>query len=104
MKLQVSIVAFALCVLATLFACPSQAQAQDYPTSRIANGGEPNWYPFVIARGADRLAIQSTPMTERPYRPMHFYGNAIRRSYFRGSLAPMPRDIVRGASSFLLRR
>lgn len=101
MKLQVSIVMSIALFLAMVFA--SQATAQEY-SLRNTSAQEPNWYPFVIARGADRMVIQSTPMEERPYRPMHFYGNAIRRSYFRGNPAPLPRDFVRSASTLLLRR
>ena len=104
MKLQVSIAMLASLVLAACWT--TQTQAQEFATferqdfSRV--GTASNWYPYVIARGADRVAIQSTPMACRPYRPMHFYGNAVRRSYFRGSPALMP-SVVRGAA-VLLRR
>ncbi len=40
---------------------------------------EPGWYPYTIARGADRAKIENTPILERPYRPLHFYGNTVRR-------------------------
>jgi len=55
---------------------------------------EPGWYPYVIARGQDREWIEATPIVERMNRPLHFYGNTIRRSYFRGSPLLMPRDVV----------
>jgi len=60
--------------------------------------GEPDWYPYVVARRTDRVVIQNTPMHQRPYRPMHFYGNAVRRAYHRGTPAPLPRDIIRSAT------
>ncbi len=37
-----------------------------------------NWYPYVIARPADRHWIEATPIDARPNRPLHFYGNAVR--------------------------
>ena len=49
---------------------------------------EPGWSGQVIARGEQRQEIRSTPIVHRPYRPLHFYGNAVRRSYYRGSALP----------------
>jgi len=93
MKLQVSVAAFTPVLLAIIFLSQSSSVA-----------AEPGWYPYVVARGADRAAIQNTPMHLRPYRPMHFYGNAIRRNFHRGTLAPMPRDFRRTVGNILLRR
>ena len=98
MKLQVSVAVFTPLLLAIVFLSPSSSVA-----------AEPNWYPYVIARGADRIAIQNTPMHQRPYRPMHIYGNSIRRSYHRGYTtplsrsAPLARSIAR-SGNLLLRR
>lgn len=33
----------------------------------------------IIARGELRQEIKSTPILERPNRPLHFYGNTVRR-------------------------
>ena len=33
----------------------------------------------VITFGDERARLQSTPIEERPYRPLHFYGNRVRR-------------------------
>ena len=44
-----------------------------------------NWYPYVIARGEDRAVIQNTPIELRPNRPLHFYGNIVRRNVARGN-------------------
>ena len=74
MKLQVSIAVFAPLLLAMVL----------LPQAAIS-AAEPTWYPYVVARGPDRIAIQNTPMHQRPYRPMHFYGNAVRRSYQRNA-------------------
>ncbi len=64
-------------------------------SQNVVSADEPNWYPFVVARGADRIAIQNTPVHQRPNRPMHIYGNAVRRSYQRGTAVPSPREILR---------
>jgi hypothetical protein len=57
--------------------------------------GEPSWQNQVIARGAERERIESLPITDRPYRPLHFYGNSVRRRHYRGTAVPMPADVVR---------
>ncbi len=46
------------------------------------------WYPRVIARGDDREIIRATPMELRPNRPMHFYGNSVRRQFHRTGVVP----------------
>ena len=33
----------------------------------------------VITFGDERTRLQSTPIEQRPYRPLHFYGNRVRR-------------------------
>jgi hypothetical protein len=65
---------------------------------------EPGWKGTVIARGELRQEIQSTPIVERPYRPLHFYGNTVRREYYRGVAMPLPRDFVNGTRAFIGRR
>ncbi len=55
---------------------------------------EPSWSGSVIARGPQRERLLATPITERPYRPFHFYGNAVRRNYHRGTILPAPRDFI----------
>lgn len=39
-------------------------------------------YP-IIATGKQREQIKATPITQRPYRPLHFYGNSVRRAHHR---------------------
>ena len=75
----------------------SQAQAP-------APHPEPGWIGVVIARGELRDQIESTPMVDRPYRPLHFYGNTVRRSYYRGAPVPRPRDVAQGAGAFVTGR
>jgi hypothetical protein len=62
---------------------------------------EPGWYGRPILFGAERAYIQSLPLLARPYRPFHFYGNTVRRRYYRGNGLPLPRDFVRGAVSLV---
>lgn len=35
--------------------------------------------PRVITFGAEREQIKNTPIEKRPYRPLHVYGNSVRR-------------------------
>lgn len=49
----------------------------------------------IIATGDFREQIESTPIELRPYRPLHFYGNAVRRRHHRGTLLPLPAPVVR---------
>lgn len=65
---------------------------------------EPGWSGSVIASGTERERIEATPIEQRPYRPLHFYGNTVRRQYYRGSPLPAPRDFVQGAAALLGRR
>jgi hypothetical protein len=62
--------------------------------SRVSSADEPGWQGNVIARGAEREKIQNTPILERPYRPLHFYGNTVRRRHYRGTAVPAPRDVA----------
>ncbi len=55
---------------------------------------EPGWVTRVIKSPSERAASQATPIVERPYRPLHFYGNTVRRQYYRQSPLPLPRDFV----------
>ncbi len=60
----------------------------------FATAGEPGWSPVVVARGDYREQIKSLPMEQRPYRPLHFYGNTVRRMHYHGTPAPSLREIV----------
>ncbi|TWT79583.1 hypothetical protein CA13_09870 [Planctomycetes bacterium CA13] len=59
-----------------------------------SSAAEPGWSPVVVATGAYRQQIKSTPIENRPYRPGHFYGNTVRRRYHRGTAMPTPADIA----------
>jgi hypothetical protein len=58
---------------AALLPCPSAAAA--------GTGFDPR----VVTFGPAREQIKSTPIEQRPYRPLHVYGNTIRRRHARGS-------------------
>lgn len=66
--------------------------------------GEPGWMGVIIARGELRDQIESTPILERPYRPLHFYGNTVRRNHYRGAPIPKLKDVVQGAGSIVTNR
>ena len=65
---------------------------------------EPEWYPRVFVRGEQREIIKSTPIELRPNRPLHFYGNTVRRSVYRGNPAPLPRDFLNTTAALIRRR
>ena len=90
---------FVIAIVIATWMSTAHAQAQSPNNNVIANramtvrAGEPSWYPYTFARPGDREQIRSTPIENRPYRPLHFYGNTMRRNYYRGAAVPMPRDI-----------
>jgi len=47
--------------------------------------------PLRVAQNLSRSQIRSMPIEARPNRPIHFYGNAVRRRHHRAaSPAPAP--------------
>jgi hypothetical protein len=65
-----------------------------FPTDPHSDAAEPGWSIQVIATGELRDEIQTKPIEQRPYRPLHFYGNAVRRRHYRGTALPVPRQFV----------
>lgn len=55
---------------------------------------EPGWDWRVVTFGDQREKIQETPILERDYRPLHFYGNTVRRMHYRGTPLPLPKSVV----------
>ncbi len=55
---------------------------------------ETQWLPNVVARGDLQRQIESTPIEQRPNRPLHFYGNTVRRAYYRGNPLPQRQDFI----------
>ncbi|WP_160148207.1 hypothetical protein [Rubripirellula obstinata] len=66
-------------VLITLLISVSPASVQQ------ATAQDPGWSPTIIATGQYREQLKSMPIEQRPYRPLHFYGNSVRRNYYRGT-------------------
>ena len=59
-----------------------------------ARSAEPGWTPRVLKVGEDRERTNALDITERPYRPLHFYGNTVRRRHYRGETLPSARDVT----------
>jgi len=68
----------ALCLVAALAASACLAVTPAGPAA-----------PRLVAQNLTREQIRSMPMVERPNRPIHFYGNAVRRRHHR-ALSPAP--------------
>lgn len=69
-------------------------------TPLIAEAQEPGWTSGVIKRGQDRVNSQNTHILNRPYRPLHFYGNTVRRLHYHGRALPT-REHVQKTSQML---
>ncbi len=80
------------------------AQAAQPPTAPLVNHPEPAWAHGIVLHGEERDEVKSKPVTERPYRPLHFYGNTVRRVYYRGTPIPAPRDLVGAGAATILRK
>jgi hypothetical protein len=50
--------------------------------------------PRVVTFGSERDEIKSIPIEKRPNRPLHVYGNSVRRRHARG-VQDAPRSDVR---------
>jgi hypothetical protein len=59
--------------------------------SSLAEASPTGWSPVIIATGEYRHAIKSTPIHHRPNRPLHFYGNTVRRRIYGGPSLPVRR-------------
>jgi hypothetical protein len=92
--LRISLAAFII-VAGSFVAVPGTASAES---------NEPGWLGVVVARGELKQWIESTPIVDRPNRPFHFYGNAVRREYYRGTAAPRPADVVKGGAALIVKR
>jgi hypothetical protein len=49
------------------------------------SAGASGFDPRVVTFGPAREQIKSTPIEQRPYRPLHVYGNTVRRRHSRAS-------------------
>lgn len=58
----------------------------------------------IIATGDLRRQIAATPIVERPNRPLHVYGNTVRRRHHRHLHAPTGREVSRATRAATRRR
>jgi hypothetical protein len=98
--LRVSLAAFILST-GLLFVGPHTASAAAQESAAPAASHEPGWLGVVVARGELKQWIDSTPIVDRPNRPLHFYGNTVRRKYYRGNPLPQPKDVVKGGAALI---
>jgi hypothetical protein len=57
-------------------------------TVSLAPADAADFDPRIVTFGDTREQIKSTPITERPNRPLHVYGNTVRRRQSRDSAGP----------------
>jgi hypothetical protein len=55
---------------------------------------EPGWWGIVVADPYTQTQIDHTDILLRPYRPFHFYGNTVRRMFYRGNPLPTIQDVA----------
>lgn len=68
-----------------------------------ALGEEPRWASQVVVDGQVRSRVEATPVVDRPYRPLHFYGNSVRRMHYRGTPVPSVGDVSEGMRALVRR-
>ncbi|MFM8953475.1 MAG: hypothetical protein ACKOOF_10510 [Planctomycetaceae bacterium] len=66
-----------------LFAALIAAAAASEPAFGASQAG---FDPRIVTFGTARDEIKSTPITQRPNRPLHVYGNTVRRRQSRGGV------------------
>lgn len=52
-----------------------------------AESAQPRWSPNIIVTGQAREQLRSLPIEQRPNRPLHLYGNTVRRMHHRSTAA-----------------
>ena len=62
----------------------------------LSIGQEPGWTSRIIVPSSEEAIRQATPIVERPYRPLHFYGNTVRRMHYHGRVRPSVTEIRDG--------
>ncbi|MEI6241038.1 MAG: hypothetical protein WCR51_11645 [Planctomycetia bacterium] len=69
----------------TLLLLPTVIAALSIPLPEPAHAASQTGFdPRVVTFGAEREQIKSIPIEKRPYRPLHVYGNSVRRRQTRG--------------------
>lgn len=70
----------------------------------VSTAQQPGWSPNIVATGIQREQIRATPIEQRPYRPLHFYGNTVRRIHYRGTPLPTLAEAVALPARIVIRR
>jgi hypothetical protein len=73
-------------------------------STQTCSAREPGWSRRVVVRGAQRQELRSKRLIDRPYRPLHFYGNTVRRVYHRGTIRPTLNDLQTTTTMLTSRR
>lgn len=89
--LSVRTLVYSLTILATVCGLGSNASADPRLNAPRA-ASEPHWEGHVLLFGEAREIKDATPILERPYRPLHFYGNMQRRHFYRDTVIPSQQD------------
>jgi len=71
-----------LLLAVSMFSLPLEAA---FP---VAEAGQTGFDPRIIAVGEARDEIKSKPIEQRPNRPLHVYGNTVRRRHTRAHSSP----------------
>jgi hypothetical protein len=72
--------------------------------SSAVAASQTGWMGVIVARGELKEEIKSTPILERPNRPLHFYGNTVRREYYRGKAQPARRDAAKAGAPVVVKQ
>jgi hypothetical protein len=62
---------------------------------------EPGWSRAIVLSGPERYELNQIDLLSRPYRPFHFFGNSVRRAYYRGNPLPTADDLGQGLQLML---
>lgn len=68
------------------------------PAAAQQRTSEPGWTTGVIK--SEQTRRSEPEILLRPYRPLHFYGNTVRRMHYRGRALPNLRDMRNTVRNF----
>ena len=73
-------------------------------SDRLSAGiAEPGWTGRVVVPADEEALRQATPIVDRPYRPLHFYGNTVRRAHYHGRVRPTLPEVRQGMQAWATR-
>jgi len=64
---------------------------------------EPGWTSRILVPQSEEAVRQATPIMNRPYRPLHFYGNTVRRMHYHGRVRPTLTEVRHGFQAWASR-